>query len=351
MENENILVQVAQKSKNEKLIITAQNVLLKQYFEEMFEIPVYDISRDKENHPIFLSVKNKENIHAYTLAIHDQTKMITPFQVGKIEFDNNIFSDVDTYIEVVGIHDAFAGKGIGTIILQGAENYFTELNRRAIELQSLRTFVDLSKNNMSYQQIVCTMAPYQAEQYIKNNFYDKNLYFYSSMGYVKVSRGDKYGVQMRKNKLKNVPITYGFERPMTLLKAKNAFKISSEFTGYIDQLRTGQKKDFFNKKSTNIFQSEKISPIQIKPTIEDTKNLDLIFSRFETYNGIYLDQIPVCFENNKKHNNTNSNLSKLANNTKNDTKIISTIHNHAHQTFEKCMKALNQFIEPEIEHE
>lgn len=347
MENEKYLIQTKQRSSNEKLIITAQNVLLKQYFEETFNIPVYDISRDKEDHPIFLSILDKEKMHAYTLAIRDETKEITPFQVGKVEYDNEYYSPIDSFVEVVGVHDAFAGKGIGTIILQGAENYFTELNKNAVELEMLRTFTDISKNKLTYSDIIASMNPEQAERYIKRNFYDTNLFFYTSMGYVKISSGDKYGVLMRKKKIKNIPITYGFERPLSLSRSETSFRIPSIFTNYFEQLKVGQKRNFFNKKSTNIFQSEKISPIQIKPTIDDTRNMDLIFSHLEPCNGIYANQLALCFENNKKHSTKNSDISKLAKESKNKAQI----QNSTHQTYQKCINALNQFIEPEIERE
>ncbi len=347
MENEKYLIQTKQRSTNEKLIITAQNVLLKQYFEETFNIPVYDISRDKENHPIFLSIRDKEKMFAYTLAIRDETKEITPFQVGKIEYDNEYYSDVDSFIEVVGVHDAFAGKGIGTIILQGAENHFTELNRNAIELEAMRSFVDISKNKLSYSDIIASMNREQAEQYIKRNFYDTNLYLYTSMGYVKISSGDKYGVLMRKKKIKNIPITYGFERPLSLTKSERSFKITSLFANYFEQLKVGQKKNFFDKKNMNMFQAKNISPIQIEPTIEDTRNIDTIFSHMKSYNGIFNDQLLFNFEKDDKHNTENSNISKLAKESKNKTQI----QNNTHQTYQKCISALNQFIEPEVERE
>lgn len=265
----------------EKMSIKAQNELIRFCFEKIYKLPVFDISRDKNGHAIIFTLPNNYTMDTYTIGMNDSTHQIIPFQIGTAELQLSYGgSKINSAVNRLGIHSAFRGTGVGSIMLQAIENYLVDQDKYRIYLDALRDYVDISENPKSVDEIKSTMSKEDAEQYIKDNFVDKNLYFYSSNGYVKTGgNANKCTIQMQKVNIKKLMLTYGIEKTMTLSEHKDQYPICLQFLDALQQAEQSETKNFFVE-SHNKVHSADFSPFTFNPTTEDFTNFRNVINHF-----------------------------------------------------------------------
>lgn len=280
-----------QLSEDEQISIKAQNQLLKFYFERVYKIPVFEISRDKQGHALIFTTPNNYTMDAYTIGINNKTHQLVPFQIGTSELQFNYGgSKISCSIDRLGIHSAFRGTGTGSVMLQAIENYFCEKDQFKIYLEALRNYVDISENPMSVEQVKSSMTQEEAEQYIKNNFIDRNLYFYSSSGYVKTGGNcNEHTVQMQKANIQKVDLSCGLEKPLKLSDHKDQYPVCVQFLDALKQAETSTTKNFFVE-SHNKFPAEEFSPLEFNPTLEDFSNFYNVATHFKPIESSFQDR-------------------------------------------------------------
>lgn len=340
-----LLVTQTKHTQDEEYNIIAQNLLISRYCKDIFGLDVFKVSRDKENHPIILTIE-RENIFAYVLSIWNEAGKIVPYQLGKLTFDNNYFDGSQTQVESVGIHKAFTGKGIGTILLKAIEDIAHSEKKSSLVLDSLKDFVDLSGNNLTSEEVLSIFSEKQAYEYILNNFYDRNLYFYTTLGYVNIYDNYTFVAPMKKANPESIQLAFGFTRPTTLFECKDRFRITEKFMSNEANLREISSQPLFNI-SKNVLRSEDISPLSIKPTAEDLTNLDIILTKLDFFKAIYNDRIIPLTTKDKTHSTKYSDISKVAEPIRNlRTQIILPVM-PTHMLYKKCQKALEEISNTE----
>lgn len=334
-------------SQKERLVILTQNLIVGQFFQNAFMLDKpCEISRDKQGH-IYALYIDREFIDAYTLGINTNTKEIVPFHVGKLTFDLDI-EHKGSEISLIGIHKAFMNKGLGTVLLQTFENHAITYGRNNISLCAMRNYVDMSKNPKTIYDIIQTMSAQDADDYILKNFYDSNQYLYTSMGYVKVGQGTADAVKMKKDNLQELSVSYGFVRPLSFKKSKKSFSVCQEFYNSIQQASISAPKNFF-KVSYNSIQSENFSPFVFNPTVKDTQNFGKVALNIKANNNLYTDRIERIINASSTYDTKYSNIEKIANSIKTESKQSNAQMKNFQDFYEKCMYALNEISESEPE--
>lgn len=335
-------------TQDEEYAIIAQNLLIKQYCEDVFGMDVFKISRDKAYHPIILTIE-RDTIYAHTLAIWDETKELVPFQIGKLSFDNKFLEESQTQVESVGIHKAFMGKGVGTILLKAIEDLAHSENKSMITLDSLRDFVDLSGNNLTCEQVFSLFPQKEASEYVMKNFYDRNLYFYSTLGYVNIYNNYTFIAPLKKTNIESVQLAFGFTRPTSIFECKDKFRITTKFSNIEEQMKKNFTSSPLFTISKNILNSEGISPLIIKPTTKDLTNLDIVLTRLNFFKALYTDRLVKIPENNLTHSTKYSETSKLADQLRAQKTQVPTLILPTHLLYKKCQGALKTILDNENE--
>lgn len=336
-------IEITPRTESEKMAIITQNLLITEYFKSCFQMIPYDISRDKEGHIVVLYCE-KDDINAFTIGINNETKKITIFHAGKISLDT-YNSDRTGMIDIVGIHPAFMKKGLGTILLQSAENFFKADGKKEIQLDALHHYEDMSSEHKSLEEVLMTMQTTEAEKYLEKNFCDLNMYLYSTMGYVKLGEGTRYATIMKKNKLQEIKLAYGLSRPLTVSQSKRQFPISLAFHDIILTAKHGQQRNLFVN-SFNYIKSENFSPFKFNPTIQDLKYFYEIATRIES-ERLYKNQIYHCENYPNTHSEKYSNLQKLYQKTKEFSNIKNKELDSFYDLYERCKSALERIQESE----
>lgn len=298
-------------SESQKLSIVAQNELIMEIFKNQFKLKVREISRDKEGHIYVFTVENNR-LNAYVCAYDTLNKCLTNYKVGRLEFKE--FSTYG-YVEILRTHRAFYGKGLGTLMLQAFENYLIDRNKKSIELESIKTFEDISKNHYDIDLIEKNMNEINREAYIKKYFHDVNYYFYSTLGYIKV-RSDNRFVKMKKDNLRKMCMSYGLERSKLAHKEKLMPSITesmSNFESGFETAKLAHKQDYF---IYNIYgtPSENIYPLPLKPIYEDFAKLYNIIKKTSiTVTPEYKDELFTSPYDNNYYCSKFQDLDKLYN--------------------------------------
>lgn len=329
-------VETTKRTGKEKMAIVTQNVLVSEYFKSVLGLYPYDISRDKDGHIIVLT-HEKEDIDAFTLGINDETKQISPFHVGKISLDNHNY-DRFGEIDLIGIHPAFMSKGLGTILLQSAENFFKTSGKNEIRLDALHHYEDISREQKTLQEVLSTMSREDAEAYITRNFCDINIYLYSTMGYVKLGDGTRYATVMKKNNLQQLSIAYGLTRPLTVSQSKKQYPISLAFEDVIYTAHYGTQKNLFTN-TFNAFQSENFSPFIFNATEKDLTNFHEVAIKIKP-ESIYSDRLFHYERYIPFYSTKYSDLSKLAESVSSLQKLDKKIITQFDELYKKCYNAL-----------
>ena len=339
-------IEETKRTEQEKVAIITQNLLISEYFKTVFDILPYDISRDKDGHIVVLSY-NKGDIDAFTIGIDDNTKQITPFHVGRISFDTYNYDRLGE-INIVGIHPAFMHKGLGTILLQSAENYIKNAGKKEIMLDAIHHYEDMSDAHMSLDDVLSTMPKEKAEKYIAKNFCDVNQYLYTTMGYVKISNGTRYATMMKKNNLEKISIAYGLSRPLTVSTSINQFPISLAFEDIILAAQHGRQKNFFVN-SYNALKSENFSPFKFHTTVNDLTNFHKVITHINPTNEIYRDRLFHSETYTPVHSTKYTNIESLSQTISTYPKLKRAILEPVNELYLKCLNGIKIFNEEEPE--
>lgn len=332
-------------TEKERLAIITQNLLISQYFQKAFMLEKpSEMSRDRQGH-IYALYINHDYIDAYTIGMNTKTKEIIPFHVGKLSFDTE-YGRHETEIDLIGIHQAFMNKGLGTILLQTFENHIKSIGRKSVMLDSMRNYVDLSVPPKTISEIRRKMSKSEAEDYVLKNFYDSNLYLYTSMGYAKLGQGTQHAVIMKKENLQEMTVAYGLERPLSFKRSKKDFSVSLEFLSAVDQASVGAPKNFF-RDSFNSVLSENFSPFVFNPTINDLDNFHKVAMAINANNALYTDRIERLINAKNYYDTKYSSLEKVAKAVKNDPKKINSKLKEFNDFYNTCISAFNQVTETE----
>ena len=340
-------------TEKERLAIITQNLLISQYFQKAFMLEKpSEMSRDRQGH-IYALYINRDYIDAYTIGMNTKTKEIIPFHVGKLSFDTE-YGRHETEIDLIGIHQAFMNKGLGTILLQTFENHIKSIGRKSIMLDSMRNYVDLSVPPKTISEIRRKMSKSEAEDYVLKNFYDSNLYLYTSMGYAKLGQGTKHAVIMKKENLQEMTVAYGLERPLSFKRSKKDFSVSLEFLSAVDQASVGVPKNFF-RDSFNSVHCENFSPfVSFLPASNPTtltSGLLYFFRRgrapSNANNALYTDRIERLINAKNYYDTKYSSLEKVAKAVKNDPKKSNSKLKEFNDFYNTCISAFNQVTETE----
>lgn len=339
-------IEETNRTEQEKIAIITQNLLISEYFKTVFGIFPYDISRDKDSHIVVLSFE-KDDIDAFTIGIDNKTKQIAPFHVGRISFDTYNYDKVGE-IDIVGIHPAFMRKGLGTILLQSAENYIKNAGKKEITLDAIHNYEDMSKAHKSLDEILSTMPKEKAEKYIAKNFCDVNQYLYTTMGYVKLGDGNRYATVMKKNKLQQISIAYGLSRPLSVSTSKKQFPISLAFEDIIFTAQHGRQKNFFVN-TYNALKSEDFSPFKFNATVNDLMNFHNVVMHINPTNEIYKDRLFHSETYMPIHSSKYSNIEKLSQSISSYPKLDRAILIPVNELYHKCLNGIKVFNEEEPE--
>lgn len=327
----------------QKLSIDAQNDLIKEVFENQLKLKVKEISRDKEGHIYAFTISNNR-VDAYVCAYDTLKRCITNYKVGSMDFKE---LDGHGYVEILRVHRAFFNKGLGTLMLQVFENYIFDRNKHSIELKSMKTFEDTSKNHFSVKLLEKNMNETFREAYIKKHFHDVNYYFYSTLGYVKVKNSFSY-VKMKKDNLQKVCLKYGLER--TKLKRKE--EIMPSITESLTNRETcyqaamfAQKQDYFQYDIYGT-PSENIYPLTLKPIFEAFAKLYHIFKTSSiTLTPEYEETLFTNPEINNSCYSRIANLDKLDNLVSDYSEANISISNLSEEEMAKLKNLYNHYVE------
>lgn len=192
-----------------KIVVDDMCSFLKKDSIKLFGFEPFEISRDRDGHILlFENDDNSSNIYCHMIGYNKSSRLFTDYIVGEIDYLEHNRNTV--LLMRVAIHPAFQSKGIGRIMYQAAENLFVTKNINHIDLCSLVTYRNITDNYYeSTQEILEDYGYTEGQEYIKNNYFDTNLFFYRSLGFVPQSRIYATSIPLEKNDLEIVNIKYG----------------------------------------------------------------------------------------------------------------------------------------------
>lgn len=303
----------------EKLTIAYQNQLIKQYIFDEYKISSAQISRDRNNLPLII-VHIRENhcqdlVECYTLGFNVKKNTFMLYNVGTIKTFN---TNENMEIASLSVHKAFNNTGIGQVLMHYIENYASSHGYESLSLQSQKTFADFSKEQLSESELK-NLPEREHVKYLTNNYYDKNLYFYTKLGFEPSGRLDPLDnfTPLKKEKLHQIVLDYGLNQPLKPVNKKNFSKPIPKKSS-LHPFRYVQDyayKDYFTYAKNEIV-SEQFAPLLINPTREDLNLLAEIIVKYKKsklhlptrkeildfYQNI-VDRYssPINFKLNKKH--------------------------------------------------
>lgn len=274
-------------TKQEKLIIDAQNELVLDLFSDTFYMKPEAITRDSKGH-IYVFTSLPAKMEMYTFGINTNESALSPFCVGRIIFSECEFTDEDIneeeglFISHLSIYPSFQSIGLGKLLLQNFENFALEWGCKSIFLESYTTYRDQSRKETPHTLIekswLNQMTDKEIEEYIKNNFIDTNRKFYQSCGYVGHTRKLKEFVPMKKTNLENFCLNYGLIRNPEMRIINNENKIKQQNGCYLKAaINYAGNSRLFSFDNT-VFPSEQFAPLKFDPTVESLEDLFTIIT-------------------------------------------------------------------------
>lgn len=247
-------------NEDKQRIAKEQNKIISDFCVEKLGAKPYCVTRDKEGHiiiierqkPIFTA--DDPRFFAYMLGLNKSNCCIDAFPVGYCEFhyqrynikaetmDDYVNAPFNTFhISMVAVHPSFERLGIGALLLQTVENYGAYKGIEYIRLNSLRHFTidELALKQYKKYNAVLSRAKQAAErsdaqafvsiidklgdsklpEFIRQNSFDRNLYFYYKNGFERVEKShlryDPMLIGVQKENLSKHQLDLGAE-PSTL---------------------------------------------------------------------------------------------------------------------------------------
>ena len=289
-------------TKEQQKAMDDQNQLL-LYIARKMGIKPYAVSRDKSGHALILEIKNLDGgnypeVYCYALGLNTKTNKMMPYCVGKNTFKfthsyGYILSGItclkndNLHINVLSTHPAFDGHGIGRVLLQATENIAVANNLKSMSLKQEICYVpNASKvSNLSKVELLSK----NMDEYFKEFYFDKNMYFYYSNGFEEDYSQDYFIevtdglVPLKKDRLQKVALSYGLAKPLTKVD-RNSPMFALKSTGYDTPTETAREYCYNNRFPTflNDSSAEDFSPLTLKPNDSYTKYL---YSFLATHRG------------------------------------------------------------------
>lgn len=271
-------------SEKQKLSIEYQNEIIKQYLFDEYKITPAQISRDKNNLPLIIvkiaTSPSQSTIECYTLGFNAKKNNLTLYNIGAVK----TFESSDS-IEIVSlsVHKAFNNSGIGQILMHHVENYATKCHYNTLRLESKKTYTDFSDHQLSDSKLK-ELSERELVKYLTNNYYDKNLYFYTKLGFKPYEKEDPLNTftPLKKDRLKQVVLDYGLEEPLKPINKKQYSKSIPKKTS-LHPYRYAQDytyKDYFVYVK-NEFVSEQFVPLFLDPNSQGLNLLVDVITKYD----------------------------------------------------------------------
>lgn len=261
-----------------------QNLLL-IYIAQKLGINPYAVSRDKNGHPLILELKNYDGgnypeLYCYTLGLNKETNNFMAYCVGKNTFrfttNYGYVWPTDPYqrnnnlhINILSIHPAFDGQGIGRVLLQATENLAVANGIKSMSLKQEICYVPNSAKLSKINRV--EILAKDMDKYFEEYYFDKNMYFYYSNGFEKDTSKDYYIevtdglVPLKKDRLQKITLNYGFAKP--LVKVDRTLPMFALQSSLYSSTETAREYCYNNRFPTflNNVSAEQFSPIVLKP--------------------------------------------------------------------------------------
>ncbi len=223
----------------------------------------YGVSRDRFNHGLVLNVEGNSSIlyfYVQMLGTNNEGEPVL-FNVGKakITYLTQFYRKI--MINLAEIHSDFRGNGLGRILLQFIENFGFD---NSIPVISLDSYLDRTSTDDGFE-------------------FDKNLYFYTTQGYVEDYDSDVEStkvVPMKKTNLAKFVLDYGFDRPLVKVdKHDDMFKIRTMH--YI----AGNHPLVTSIESSNHLCTADFHPLTLEPTQKSLDELSILLTQGGLFAG------------------------------------------------------------------
>ena len=300
----------------EKLAIKYQNKVIESFLKSEYKITPDLISRDKQNHVVIITnIEQKpyrKIIECYMLGFDTIQNKLMLYNVATLTtYEHNPAIEIYS----IAVHKAFINNGIGKILMRYVENYAVDHGFESISLESKKTFEDFSENKTTISNIHLLPIKHQTK-YLKNNYYDKNLYFYQSLGYKPYGRQDilSYFSPVKKSKLSKIVLEYGLEKPLKKVN-KKSLSTSIPKKSTLHPIRYAIDygyKDYFTYVKNNL-PSQHFAPISLD---HNTDSLILLVDILNNYQKLGIFG-PTQKELNEYHQDFINNYKKYLNQTTN----------------------------------
>lgn len=307
-----------------KIVIDDMCSFLLKNSKKMFGYKPFEISRDRDGHILlFENDEENSNIHCHMIGFNKTNKTFTDYIVGEIEYLDRANNSM--VIMKVAIHPAFQSKGIGRIMYQATENLFVSKNTEHVELCSLVTYRNINKDyDETTEEIIEDYGYTEGEKYIKENYYDTNLFFYKSLGFRLSNQVYATSVPVEKDDLELVNIKYGLKpinkKAVTILSYPLGYIKPNNFDTYeyLDNHRPSLLFDL----DLNNYPSEDFYPIEYPATIVGYERLLRTLTEGAVLENCYQPKMPLLSYSNYNYNEHEDSCFNNIYRYKNSEKII-----------------------------
>lgn len=241
--------------KQEKMIIDKQNEIIKNFIFDKYSDTTFDISRDNKNRVVALFGSiDKPMIIAKVLGLNKVNRPIVK-QVGNLiySFEN----DASLSIDNVFVDECYAGSDIEQIMIQGIQNFASELGIRTIKTvvhasdQMLDAF---SKNPVINDEVVIDplLLTFFSNNYSRFFPYGKSFVNYNPL------KDPKYYLENKSIKHTNIGYGTSAQTPPQ--------KINKHFKPYKVLMENESRQEYIADKLA-------FNPMKIYPTEGDLQRL------------------------------------------------------------------------------